>query len=67
MHLFPLVRREFIVDDAFAVLSLAAQSCPTLCDPVGCDPEDPLGSSVHWILQASILEWVAMPFPRGSS
>ena len=42
---------------------LVAQSCPTLCDPIDCDP---LGSSVHGILQARILEWVAIPFSRGS-
>ena len=40
------------------------QSCPTLCDPMDCSPPD---SSVHGILQARILEWVAMPFSRGSS
>ena len=32
--------------------------------PVDCNPP---GSFVHWILQARILEWVATPFPRGSS
>ena len=36
----------------------------TLCDPVDCNPT---GSSVHGILQARILEWVAIPFSRGSS
>ena len=41
-----------------------AQSCPTLCNPMLCSP---LGSSVHGILQARILRWVAMPFSRGSS
>ena len=40
------------------------QSCPTLCDPMDCSPP---GSFVHGILQARILEWVAMPFSRGSS
>ena len=40
------------------------QSCPTLCDSMDCSPP---GSSVHEILQARILEWVAMPFSRGSS
>ena len=40
------------------------QSCPTLCDPMDCSPP---GSSVHGILQARILEWVAIPFSRGSS
>ena len=41
-----------------------AQSCPTLCDPVDCSPP---GSSIHGILQASILEWDAISFSRGSS
>ena len=40
------------------------QSCPTLCDPMDCSPP---GSSVQGILQARILEWVAMPCSRGSS
>ena len=40
------------------------QSCPTLCDPMD---RTPLGSSVHEILQAKILEWVAMLPSRGSS
>ena len=40
------------------------QACPTLCDPKDCSPP---GSSVPGILQARILEWVAMPFSRGSS
>ena len=35
-----------------------------LCDPVDCSPPGP---SVHGILQARILEWVATPFSRGSS
>ena len=41
-----------------------AQSCPTLCDPVDCSPP---GSSVHGILQARVLVWVAILFSRGSS
>ena len=36
-----------------------AQSCPTLCDP--------MDYTVHGILQAKILEWVAIPFSGGSS
>ena len=36
-----------------------AQSCPTLCDPID--------HTVHEILQARILEWVAVPFSRGFS
>ena len=43
---------------------LIAQSCLTLCDPM--DQSLP-GSSVHGILQARKLEWVAIPFSRGSS
>ena len=36
------------------------QSCLTLCNPMDCSLP---GSSVHGILQARILEWVAMPSP----
>ena len=43
---------------------LVAQSCLTLCDPM--DYSLP-SFSVHGILQARILEWVAIPFSRGSS
>ena len=43
---------------------LAAKSCPTLSRSIDCNPPD---SSVHGILQARVLEWVAMPFSRGSS
>ena len=41
-----------------------AQLCPTLCDSMDCSPP---GSSVHEILQARILVWVAISFSRGSS
>ena len=40
------------------------RKCLSLCDPVDCGPP---GSSVHGILQARILEWVAISFSRGSS
>ena len=43
---------------------LLTQSCPTLCNVM--DYSLP-GSSVHGILQARILEWVAISFSRGSS
>ena len=43
---------------------LVTQSCPILCDFMDCSPP---GSSVHRILQARILECVAMPFSRVSS
>ena len=44
--------------------SEVALSCLTLCKPVDCSLP---GSSVHGILQARILEWVAISFSRGSS
>ena len=44
--------------------NVVAQSCPTLCDAVDCSLA---GSSVHGIFQARTLEWVAVPFSRGSS
>ena len=43
---------------------LVAQSCLTFCDTMDCSSP---GSSVHGILQVRILEWVAIPFHRGSS
>ena len=43
---------------------LVSQSCLTLCNSVDCSPP---GSSVHGILQARILEWVAIPFSRRCS
>ena len=43
---------------------LVTQSCLILCDPMDCSW---LGSSVHGILEARILEWVAFPFAKGSS
>ena len=50
----------------YIVLSCAKslQSCPPLCDPMS---HSPPVSSVHRILQARTLEWVAMPSSRGSS
>ena len=46
------------------VCALSVQLHRTLCDPV---VRSPPGSSVHGILQARILEWVAVPCSRGSS
>ena len=43
--------------------TLVASPCPTLCDPMDCSPPT---SSVHGILQARILEWVAVPFSMGT-
>ena len=44
---------------AFAAAAKLLQLCPTLCDPID---SSPLGSSVPGILQAGILEWVAISF-----
>ena len=46
------------------LLLLVTQSRPALCYSMDCSPP---GSSIHGILQARILEWVAVPFSRGSS
>ena len=46
------------------MLAKSFHSCLTLCDPMDCSPP---GSSVHGILQARMLEWVAISFSRGSS
>ena len=48
----------------FCVQARWLQSCPTLWDPMDCNPSD---SSVHGILQARILEWVAILFSKRSS
>ena len=45
--------------NVYSVKVKVAQLCMTLCDP--------MDYSVHGILQARILEWVAFPFSRGSS
>ena len=47
-----------------AAAAKSLQSCPTLCDPMGCSPA---GSSIHGIFQARVLEWVAISFCQGSS
>ena len=50
----------FLLKRFKVVLTLkVVQSCLTLCDP--------MDYSVHGIIQARILEWVAFPFSRGSS
>ena len=48
----------------FILKVLVAQSCLILCQSMDCNPA---GSSVRGILQARILEWVAIPFCMGSS
>ena len=49
-----------LIVSKFLQFSSVTHSCPTLCDPMDCSPP---GSSVHGILQARILEWVAFPLP----
>ena len=43
---------------------LVTQSCPTLCDPIDCSLPR---YTIYGILQARVLEWVPIPFSRGSS
>ena len=50
----------FRVEDNFAAAK-SPQLCPTLCNPMKYSPP---GSSVHRILPARILEWIAMPSSR---
>ena len=57
-------RRIFTINFLPCVCAQSLQSCPTLHDVLHCSPP---GSSVHGILQARILEWVAITNSRGSS
>ena len=47
-----------------AAAARSLQSCPTLCDPMDCSL---LGSSIHGIFQARVLEWVPLPSPATHS
>ena len=47
-----------------AFMLVLTQSCPTLCGPMDCRSP---GASIHGLLQAGILEWVAIPFSSGYS
>ena len=60
---FPCLHRHSVLLWPAHVL-LIAQSCLILCNPI--DYSLP-GSTLHGILQARILEWIAIPFSRGSS
>jgi len=51
-------------DVCLKVTRMGITPCPTVCDPVDCSLP---GSSVHGILQARILKWVAISFSGGSS
>ena len=53
-----------LLNITFSVTVLVIQSCPTLWDSMYYSSP---GSPVHGILQARILQWIAIPFSRGSS
>ena len=55
---------QYIIILYYYKYCVCAQLCPTLCNPMDCSPP---GSFVHGILQARILEWVAISCSRGSS
>ena len=50
---------KFLLNPAAAAAAKLLQSCPTLCDPIDGSPS---GSTIPGILQARILEWVAISF-----
>ena len=53
-----------LIEGTLNVKVLVTQLCPTFCDPIDCTLP---GFSVHGILQARILEWVAIAFSRGGN
>ena len=57
-------REQIFANCASDVSAKSLQSCPTLCNPKDCSLS---GASVHGILQARILESVAISFSRGLS
>ena len=63
--IFPLYGDDhnlmFIFIFMFCHCVLAAQLCPTLCNPMDCSPP---GSSIHGIFQTRVLEWIAISFSR---
>ena len=59
IELFVYLDVPFLITVTLKVKVKVSQSCPTLCDP--------MDYMVHGILQARILNWVALPFSRGSS
>ena len=63
MPVFKVSKDKLILLLAAAAAAKSLQSCPPLCDPTDSSPP---GSSVPGILQARILEWVAISFSRGS-
>ena len=67
LYLWPLCTvNKSLLEERIVIIFISAlpQSCLTVCHPVDCSPP---GSSVHGILQARILEWVAISSCRGFS
>ena len=71
MHYSQAIRRDKVILHKAMISggksecqSLVLTPCLTLFDPMNCSPP---GSSVHEMFQARILEWVVIPFSRGSS
>ena len=59
VHIQGAKRCHLLVQEDLCCCRLVAQPCATVCDPTDSSPP---GSSVHGILQARILEWVAISF-----
>ena len=59
-----LLEKNCTKSQVMVVVLEVHQSCPSLCNPMDCSLPD---STVHRLLQARILEWVAMPSTTGSS
>ena len=55
---------SLIASQAYVIVVWSLNCVPLFCDPMGCSHQAP---SVHGTSQAGILEWVAIPFSRGSS
>ena len=56
---------RWAISEVTYMLCLVTQLCPTLCDPMNCIAHQaPLSMG---IVQARILEWIALPSSRGSS
>ena len=60
----PLVLSQGPTISSMKDMCMLSHSSLSLCDPMNCSQP---GSSAHRILQGRILEWIAMPFSRGSS
>ena len=63
-YMFSMCKVRVMLDECVCMCVKLLQSHLTLCDPMDCSPPD---LSVHGILQARILDWIAMPSSRGSS